>query len=144
LVSVVLLGLGGASTLNALGSSVLSSRLERDHSRAQVWLQSAIEVLQAKEREGCDQGEAVVRANYQQWIRDNVTNPPGWSDSQLTIRTPIRVWDGTTYWDPYDPEAPKPCFDNDGFELQLITIVVTSPEGDIIEDVTIVKAREDL
>lgn len=139
LVAVVLLGLGGVATLSAVGSSVLSSRLERDHARAQVWLQSAIEVIQDTTREGCDQGEEVVRLAYQSTIRTKIVNPPGWGDNQLTIRGPIKVWDGDTYWDPYDPGAPAQCFDNQGFLLQLITIVVSSPEGDIIEDVTVVK-----
>ena len=139
LVAVVLLGSGAAAVFAGLGSATLGTRLDRDHSRAQAWLQSATEILQAAEREGCDQGESVVRNAYQQEIRNKVVNPPGWSDSQLTVRGPVKVWDGDKYWDPYDPLAPATCFDNQGFKLQLITIVVTSPEGDIIEDVTVVK-----
>jgi type II secretory pathway pseudopilin PulG len=138
-VSILLLGTSGVSMLDALQATVHASKYERDHSRAQVWLQSAIEELQAAERQGCDQGEETVRAAYLAVVRDNVVNPPGWSDSQLTIQKPVKVWDGERYWDPYDTASPGQCFDNQGFRLQLITIVVTSPDGEVIEQVSVVK-----
>jgi type II secretory pathway pseudopilin PulG len=139
LVSCLLLGTAGVSMLGALTATVAASRYERDHSRAQVWLQSAIEELQAAERHGCDQGEPTIRAAYLQHIRDNVVNPPGWTDTQLDIATPVKAWNGERYWNPYDPASPGDCFDNDGFRLQLITIVVTSPDGEVIEQVSVVK-----
>jgi type II secretory pathway pseudopilin PulG len=138
-VSVLLLGTSGVSMLSALTATVAASKYERDHARAQVWLQSAIEELQAADRQGCDQGEATVRAAYLQHIRDNVINPPGWADSQVDIAMPVKAWDGERYWDPYDAASPDDCFDNQGFKLQLITIVVTSPDGEVIEQVSVVK-----
>jgi type II secretory pathway pseudopilin PulG len=138
-VSVTLLGTGGVSMLGAMTATVTASAYERDHSRAQVWLQSAIEELQAADRQGCDQGEETVRANYLSLLRAEVINPPGWADSQLTIEKPVKAWDGEKYWDPYDTTAPATCFDNQGFKLQLITIVVTNPDGKVIEQVSVVK-----
>ncbi len=138
-ISVLLLGTSGVSMLGALTATVAATRYERDHARAQVWLQSAIEELQAADRQGCDQGEETVREAYLEHIRDNVINPPGWSDSQVDIVSPVKAWDGQRYWDPYDPQSPGQCFDNDGFRLQLITIVVTSPDGKVIEQVSVVK-----
>ena len=55
-VSVFLLGVTGVSMLSALTVTIAASRYERDHARAQVWLQSAIEELQAADRQGCDLG----------------------------------------------------------------------------------------
>ncbi len=143
LVAVVLLGIAVVGILTALRTTVIGTAVERDHSRAQQWLQSAVGVLAAEDRRDCDDGlgEATVRTEYEAAIRaETGIIPPGWqADPQLTIVQPIKVWDGNQYWDPYDPSAPATCFDDDGFELQLITIQVTSPDGSILETVQVVK-----
>lgn len=145
LVAVVLLGGVVVAVLASVQMSIMGSRLERDHARAHQWLQSAIGVLQSAPRVSCDtvvspyaSGEETVRMTYQAAIRSNpVINPPGWTDSQLTIVPPVKVWDGDQYLDP--GSAPQPCYDARGFKLQLITIRVSSPDGDIIETVEVVK-----
>lgn len=144
LVSIVLIGTVMISVLGALQISIIGSRVERDHARAHQWLQSAIGVLQAAPRVSCDElgtystGEQNVRAEYQSVIRsDAVLIPPGWADKQLDIVPSVKVWNGDKYLDPYT--APQPCYDVDGFYLQLITIRVESPDGDIIETVEVVK-----
>lgn len=147
LVSVVLLGLVVVAVLGALRTSVIGTRVERDHAKAYQWLQSAQGVLHATERIGCEydpavhgqyvDGEEKMRLRYQDLVRDDVVNPPGWADHQLTVLPPVRVWDGSHYWDPN--EAPKPCFEEDGYFLQLITLQVTNPNGDIIETLQVVK-----
>jgi len=148
LVSVVLLGTVCVAVLTAVRTSVVATVIERDHSRAFQWLQSADGVLQAAPRESCNfdpvadapftSGEEKVRVTYENLIRAQVANPPGWEDSQITIQRPILAWDGTQYWDPYDPAAPQPCFDPT-YQLQLVTLRVTSPEGQIIETNEVVK-----
>lgn len=150
LISVVLLGTVVAAILGASLISVTGTRLERDHAKAYQWLQSANGVLQATERVGCDHdpaleptdaafadGEEKMRLTYQDRIRGGVVNPPGWDDRQLEVLYPIKIWDGTQYWEP--ALAPKPCFDVDGYLLQLITLQVSSPDGDIIETIQVVK-----
>ena len=146
LVAVVLLGTTVVATLGALSSTVLGSATERDHSRAYQWLQSAVGILKAADRVGCDlgpadaaytSGEQKVRLIYQQVMRDQVVNPTGWADYQLKVVQPVQVWDGTQYWDP--SAAPQSCYDSAGFKLQLVTIQVTSPNGKIIESLQIVK-----
>lgn len=147
LVAVVLLGTVGVGVLAALRVSVDATRLERDHARAYQWLQSANGVLQASPRVSCGytlpddalyaSGEEKVRLQYEDAIRSSVVNPPGWGDSQITVLAPVKVWDGSRYWDP--AAAPKPCYDSDGYLLQLITLQVTSPDGDIIESIEVVK-----
>lgn len=146
LVAVVLLGSVVSVTLSALASTFVAGRTERDHSRAFQWLQSATGVLQSAPRVGCEldpedgaysSGEEKVRTVYQDAIRNNVVNPPGWASVQLTIVEPVQIWDGTRYWDP--AAAPTSCYDDAGFKLQLITIQVTSPDGRIIRSVEVVK-----
>lgn len=137
IIAVVLLGSVVVATVQALGVTVEGTRLSRDRAKAHQWLQSATGVLRAVPRVGCDLGEEYVRLQYQDAVRAEVVNPPAWEDSQLTILPPVKVWDGSQYWDP--AVAPKPCYDSDGFRLQLITMQVTSPDGDIIETLQVVK-----
>jgi hypothetical protein len=127
--------------------SVIGTRVERDHAKAYQWLQSANGVLQAAPRVGCDfdaavdapysSGEEKMRLRYQDIVRGQVVNPPGWEDRQLEVLYPVKVWDGNRYWEP--AVAPRPCYDPDGFLLQLITMQVTNPAGDIIETIQVVK-----
>jgi hypothetical protein len=138
------MGTAVLAVVGAVRTSIIGSRLERDHARAHQWLQSAIGVMQAAPRVSCDDlgsyatGEENVRMSYQTIIRSNpVLNPPGWLDQQLRIVPPVKVWNGDEYLDP--ATAPKPCYDVDGFKLQLVTIQVESPDGDIIETVEVVK-----
>lgn len=150
LIATVLLGSGVVATLGALQASVVGTRTERDHAKAYQWLQSANGVLQAVDRVTCDHspatvpedaayadGEEKVRLSYQALLRSGVVNPPDWDDRQLEVLYPVKVWDGTRYWDP--ASAPKECYDMDGYYLQLITLQVTSPGGDIIETIQVVK-----
>jgi hypothetical protein len=146
LVAIVLLGTAVLATLTALRGSIIGTAVERDHAKAYQWLQSSVGVLKATERVGCDlapedtaysTGEEKVRLTYQQIIRDQVVNPPGWADYQLKVIQPVEVWDGTRYWDP--AVAPQSCYDSAGFKLQLLKIEVTSPSGKIIEQLEVVK-----
>ena len=147
LIAVVLLGTVAAATLGALRTTIIGIRIERDHAKAYQWLQSANGVLQASERVGCDfdpvadapftSGEEKMRLTYQDIVRTDVVNPPTWEDRQLTVLPPVKIWDGTQYWDP--DLAPKSCYDPDGFLLQLITMEVTNPSGEIIETIEVVK-----
>jgi hypothetical protein len=155
-VTIVLLGTVGVAALAALRMTVIGTRTERDHSRAFQWLQSADGVLQQAARVGCDfdpvldapytSSEEKVRLEYQELIRTGVVNPPGWADHQITVLQPVKTWDGTRYWDPYDPAAPDTstvdpaaCFDGAGRLLQLVSLQVTSPDGKVIETIQVVK-----
>lgn len=147
LIAIVLLGLLGVVVLTAARTSVIGTRIERDHARAFQWLQSADGVLQGAERVSCNfdpdtdapytSGEQKVRLKYETLIREQVVNPPGWTDSQITVVAPVFVWDGNRYWDP--ATAPKKCYDSDKFYLQLVKLQVESPDGSIIETNEVVK-----
>jgi hypothetical protein len=139
LVAVVLIGTAVLAVIGAVLISITGSKLERDHARAHQWLQSAIGVLQESPKLSCETlTEEQIRLQYQTIIRSNpIINPPGWADSQLDVVRPVKVWDGDAYVDPYS--SAQPCYDAEGFRLQLITIQVQSPDGDIIETVEVVK-----
>ncbi|MAT07194.1 MAG: hypothetical protein CL424_19350 [Acidimicrobiaceae bacterium] len=149
-IAVVLVGMVLTVVLGAAQASIIGTRLERDHAKSYQWLQSANGVLQAADRVSCEHdpvnvpgdaafanGEDKVRSTYEQTLRTGVVNPPEWADHQLSVLYPVMVWDGSRYWDP--ALAPKPCYDADGYLLQLVTLQVTSPDGDIIETIQVVK-----
>lgn len=145
LVAVVLIGTAVVATLAALRATVIGSALERDHARAQQWLQAAVGAIREADYVPCndpgsyDSPQDHIVAVYQQAIVDVTTPPPGWSDSQIEILAPVKVWDGDVYWDPNDPDAPKTCFKADGFSLQLITVQVVDTDSQILETVEVVK-----
>lgn len=138
LVALVLLGTVVIATLTALRVSIDGSAVERDHARAHQWLQSATGVLQAGQRASCASNEATMRSHYQDLLRDNTPTPVGWGDWQIAVVHPIRVWDGSRYWDPTDSATPATCFEP-LYQLQLINIRVVSPDGRIIETREVVK-----
>ena len=135
LVAVVLLGTVVVGILTATRATVIGSRLERDHAKAHQWLQSAAENVQLVDRIGCDlpNTEASIRSSYQSTIRSASDNPAGWADDRIEIVAPIKFWDGEDYL------APPSCFDDQGKFLQLIEIQVKSADGEIIEQVQVVK-----
>jgi hypothetical protein len=137
LVAVVLLGTAVVAIITAVHTTVIASRIESDHSRAQVWLQSAVEVLQTNERLGCDPlagGSETpdVRAAYQDIIRGQVATPPGWTPSLQLFVSDVKFWGPTGF--------STTCYDDAGYRLQLVEITVENPRGDIIENVSIVKS----
>jgi hypothetical protein len=138
-VSIVLLGTAGVSMLSAMTATTTASRVERDRSEARVWLRAAADELALAERQGCEQGEEAVRAAYLAQIRAATDTPAGWDPSWLTIRTPVKAWDGDEYRDPYDPETPGACYDAAGFRLQLVTLAVVDPKGQVIDEIDVVK-----
>ena len=93
LVTIVLLGTLGIGVLTTVTVTVTGTRIDRDHARALQWLQSAAAVAQATNRESCildpildagyATGEEKVRAKYEDAIRTQVADPPGWDGDQL-------------------------------------------------------------
>lgn len=131
LIAIVLLGTVVASTLTGLGATVNGTAYERDRATAQMWLQSAIEALQETPTQDCNdtgQTEASLRAAYESAVRAAVPPPPGWEAVQLRIVPPVRFWDPRLRFQDV-------CFDDYGYELQLIELEVSSPDGEIIERV---------
>lgn len=143
LISVVLLGTVIVATLSALHTTVIATRVERDHSKAGQWLQSAVQIVKATDFGDCKvvagvpDSEFAARTLYENEIKDNTTAPYGWTNGQIQIEGEIEVWSGTA-WEDYT--AANACVDDLGPRLQRVRIQVTSPGGDIIEDIEVVKS----
>jgi prepilin-type N-terminal cleavage/methylation domain-containing protein len=134
MITIVLLGTVVAATLTALSATVTGTRLERDRSVAQLWLQSASEFLRESSVQDCNdpgQTEATIRASYESSIRGGVVPPNGWDTGQLRVVEPVLFWDPTFRFQ-------SACYDDFGFELQLVEIEVVAPGGDVSERVEVV------
>lgn len=143
LIAVVLMGTVVAGTLATMRATILAGTLHRDHSNAHAWLQSASDVLYASPKVYCDpsatdKDEAAVRAAYETVI-DSVPNPQDWKDWQIRVIGPVQFWNAANI--DSDPDV-EYFFGNNcdpSLTLQLIKIEVRSTNGNIIEEVEIVK-----
>ena len=145
LVSIVLLGTAVTATLTALRASVVGTRIERDHSKAQQWLQSAAGIIEDVDFGDCASvsisGDE-IRDAYQAAIDyDDVTNPDGaktpygFDDGQIIVDVPD-VWNGIA-WVAFADQSQ--CLDDKLLRQQRVTIKVISPDGTITETVEVVK-----
>lgn len=147
LVSIVLLGTAVVATLTALRVTVIGSETERDHARAHQWLQSAVGAIAEADYVPCDDPGTFATAqehmidDYLSAVRDETVPPPDWDPMQISVLSPIEVWDGNRYWTPAETSDPDDCFKDDGYSLQLITVEVRDTEGEIVESVQVVKGE---
>jgi type II secretory pathway pseudopilin PulG len=137
LISIAILGTVGLAVLTGLNAAVTGSRIERDHSRAHEWLQSATEILVNDiDWVDCTTTDPVsLAAFYENELRlRQEIMPPGWKNpsnvNRLQIPFPVEYPDnGGTYGGPCIAEENR----------QKITIQVSNPQGEIIETVEVVK-----
>ena len=141
LVAIVLLGTVVVGVLTAMRATIIGTRLERDHSKAQQWLQSGVGVIEGYNFAKCSTltlNGSNVQAAYQAAIDNPTTGaqqPYGFSGATITVLLP-EVWDGSK-WEPFASQSQ--CLDEFLLRQQLVTIVVRGPQGDIIETVEMVK-----
>lgn len=134
LITVALLGTVVAATLTALSTTVRGTSQERDRALAQLWLQSAVDSLRATPVQDCNdpgQTEPVIRAAYETAVRSASTPPPGWEPTQLSVAPPVLFWDPNLRFQ-------SVCYDDYGFELQLVELQVVPPNGHGVERVQVV------
>lgn len=134
LVAIVLLGTAVVGILAAVRATIIGSALERDHARAQQWLQAAGEVLVGdiawKDCNSTNTG-AVLKGLYQTALQGEVDIvPSSWLSSQVSI--PVNV----TFAQP-DGSFSGTCHSQ--IDRQLIRIQVVGPDNKIIETVDVVK-----
>ena len=140
LVAIVLLGTTVVGVLTAVRATVIGTRVERDHSKAQQWLQSAVGVIEAQDFASCDPlviNGASVEATYQDAIDHPVTGakrPYGFTTATIDVRTP-EVWNGTKFV-AFDSQSV--CYDQLRLRQQRVTIVVSQPNG-VNESVEMIK-----
>ncbi len=145
LIAIVLIGTAVGATMSALRVTVMASAVERDHARAQQWLQSASGALRETDYVPCDDpgpfgdAQAHMIADYQAALVSGTSAPPDWVAGQIRIVSPVKVWNGSSYLTPAEITDPKKCFKDKGFALQLINLEVRNPDGKIVETVQVVK-----
>jgi prepilin-type N-terminal cleavage/methylation domain-containing protein len=144
LVAIVLLGTVIVAVLTALRATVIATTVERDHSKSQQWLQSAVGVLEAAPFGDCTATTAAqvptsyntIRTDYENSIRSLATRPEGFvAPAQISV-TSIDVWNGTAYTS-FTSQAE--CLDNNDLRQQLVTISARNTSGKITETVEVVK-----
>jgi hypothetical protein len=145
LVSIVLIGTAVVGSLAALRATIIATRLEQDHSKAQQWLQSAVGVIERENFADCNSvtlDAATIRQAYQDAIdHDPVTNPDGaktpfgFEGGTITVSEPL-VWDGAGFV-PFGTQSQ--CYDDVLLRQQLITVTARNADGDIVESVDLVK-----
>ncbi len=129
--------MAATGTLVAIAVTVRGSVSHRDLTNAQEWLQSASDNLQGQPRQDCDNvggvaGEAAarIRSTYQTYVQ-TVSSPDGWAPSQITVLNPVLFWDGDQYQ--------SVCYDNFGINLQLVTLQVKDPSGQVVRTLQVVE-----
>lgn len=139
LVSIVLIGTVVIAMLAAVRATVIGTSVERDHSKAQQWLQSAVGVIEAFDFANCSTvlTGTDIEAAYQGAINDPVTGakrPFGFPNATIDVSVP-QIWDGTQF---VDFSSQDVCYDQFLLRQQLVTVTVADPDG-IIEFVEMVK-----
>lgn len=151
LIGISLLATVVVAVVSAVGVTVKATAYERDHAKAQQWLQAAVGVIEAVEFQSCDPAVingTIVQDAYQKAVTvgtvdtngDGVVNGddgarrPWEYDGQLTVGIP-EVWDGEQYV-PFDSQSI--CYDQSRLRQQLVPLVVTHPSG-VRESVEMIK-----
>jgi hypothetical protein len=137
LVSIVLLGTAVVFILVAVRVSVIGTRLERDHSKAHQWLQSAVGVIEDEPFGDCvtvSTDKAVIILQYQTSIDSQAGRPDGF-DGTIEI-TDLDVWNGQGW---VDFGSQPVCLDDKLLRQQRVTVEARTSSGDIIEILEVVK-----
>ena len=151
LVAITLLGTVIGAVIASLFVSVKATAYERDHAKAQQWLQAAVGVIEAVEFSECDRtliNEELVKKDYQDAITvgkvdtngDTVVNSddgakrPWQYEGELTV-VAVDVWDGENYV-PFDTQ--EVCYDGLRLRQQRVRLEVNHPNG-VTESVEMVK-----
>jgi len=143
-IAVVLTGLVVVAVLSLLTTTISASRLDRDHSNAHAWLQTASDMLYARAPEHCDETltdpadietkrQAII-AEYRDTVRET-ENPEHWPQSNIEV---IDLF----FWH-YEGAGANGVVegwfhDKCTTTLQLVELRVRDEGGDIIEEVEVI------
>jgi prepilin-type N-terminal cleavage/methylation domain-containing protein len=145
-IAVVLLGMVVAATLTGLTATINASALDRDHANAHAWLQTAADMLYARDPIECSTEDedtgvkltlAQIQASYQTTVQ-STDNPEGWSSPNITV-TSLEFWshtiDKTTG---VATEAWLTACNDLASNLQKVGLRVTAEDGRIVEEVEVI------
>lgn len=144
LVSVVLLGTVVAATLTGLQATITASALDRDHANAHAWLQTAADMLYARELIVCGSLDpvdplndiALIANEYEQTIRQT-ENPEAWSAPNISV-IGLEWWSIDINSNGVGTEAWGTECDAGDTNLQKVELQVTAEDGRIVEEVEVI------
>ena len=150
LVAITLMGTVVAAVISSVFVSVKATAYERDHAKAQQWLQAAVGVIEAVEFSECNPTlikEADVQTAYQKAVSgsvdtngDSVANSddgakkPWLYEGELTVAK-IDVWDGKKF---VAFSTQSVCYDLSRLRQQRVRLEVKHPNG-VEESVEMIK-----
>lgn len=136
IVGITLMTTVVVAVLSAVAVTVKATSYQRDQAKAQQWLQASIGVIESINFSSCNplniDGNK-VRVDYQAAV-DSKAQKPWEYDGNLTIGVP-EVWNGSKFV-PFTSQIA--CYDQSRLRQQLVTMVVTHPNG-IQESVEMIK-----
>lgn len=154
IIAVVLMGTVVVGTLSLLTTTIGATSTNRDHSNAHAWLQTASDMLYARDPIQCervdtsnnpftptqinDQRTLIINA-YQATVQ-STENPEDWPDPNIEV-VDLLFWH-------YGRNAATNGVDEGWYHdrcttrLQLIKLRVSNPAGDIIEEVEVIIGGE--
>jgi prepilin-type N-terminal cleavage/methylation domain-containing protein len=147
LIAVVLLGTVVAATLSLLIGTITGTTLDRDHANAHAWLQTASDMLYARDLERCDRSptappmsvqRANIMARYQTTVQET-KNPEGWPTTNIQV-IDLDFWHFARAADNNVSEAWVE--DRCTTDLQRVGLRVRNADGRIVEEVEVVIGGE--
>ena len=151
LVAITLMGTVVAAVLSSVFVTVKATAYERDHAKAQQWLQAAIGVIEAVQFSACDP-VVINGTTVQKYYQDAVTvgkvdtngdteinaedgaKRPWQYEGVLTVGVPD-VWDGKKFV-PFNTQSV--CYDQSRLRQQRLRLTVSHPGG-VLESVEMIK-----
>jgi Tfp pilus assembly protein PilX len=135
LVSIVLLGTAVGGTLTALRTTIVSSKVDGDVTKASVWLREAEEALHRTAYKQCSVNTELQIANAYRAAIQAVPPPAGWAGATINLAS-VQFWgrNATTHVEGWMP------FCTGDFVAQLVDIYVLSPTGNVGRHVLVIKS----
>lgn len=137
---MVITGTLVVATLSLLTGTITATVVDREHSNAHAWLQTASDMLYARDPLHCDEAtRADIIAAYQTTVRET-ENPEDWPQANIKV-IDLRFWHYAR-----DPStngvAEGWVTDQCTTKLQRVTLQVSDPSGEIVEEVEVVIGGE--
>lgn len=143
-VSLALMGVLITVTLTGLSTTINASGLDRDHANAHAWLQTAADMLYARDIVTCgtlDPSDpvsdiALIAEEYQSTIRQT-DNPEGWSNANIDV-IGLEWWSIDIAANGLGTEQWGAVCDAGDTNLQKVAMRVTAEDGRIVEEVEVI------